>query len=75
MKLTTNKLTVSADCMLVVSLWLVMSPLQSKIVFYSQRAGNYEIYTMGSDGAKVNPHISPNTPSPLPLLTPFLTSP
>ena len=36
---------------LVVSLWLVTSPLQGKIVFYSKRDGNTEIYTMNSDGS------------------------
>lgn len=39
--------------MLVASLWLVTSPLQSKIVFYSNRAGNHDIYTMKSDGNNV----------------------
>ena len=34
----------------VVSLWLATSPLQGKIVFYSKRDGNSEIYTMESDG-------------------------
>ncbi len=37
--------------MLVVSLWLVTSPLWGKIVFYSKRDGNLEIYTMDSDGS------------------------
>lgn len=37
--------------MLVTSLWLVTSPLQAKIVFYSHRDGNWEIYTMNSDGS------------------------
>ena len=36
---------------LMVSLWLATSPLQSKIVFYSNRDGNEEIYTMDSDGS------------------------
>ena len=36
---------------LVVSLWLTTSPLQSKIVFYSKRDGNPEIYTMANDGS------------------------
>ena len=36
--------------MLVTSLWLVTSPLQAKIVFYSFRDGNTEIYTMDADG-------------------------
>lgn len=35
---------------LVACLWAVMSPLQSKIVFYSLRDGNHEIYKMDSDG-------------------------
>ena len=35
---------------LVVSLWLVTSPLWGKIVFYSKRDGNLEIYRMDSDG-------------------------
>ena len=35
---------------LVASLWLVTSPLWGKIVFYSQRDGNEEIYTMDTDG-------------------------
>ncbi len=34
----------------VISLWLIMSPLQGKIVFYSKRDGDSEIYTMDSDG-------------------------
>ena len=37
--------------MLVVSLWLVTSPLWGKIVFYSKRDGNSEIYTMDSNGS------------------------
>ena len=36
---------------LVVSLWLVTSPLWGKIVFTSLRDGNSEIYTMDSDGS------------------------
>ena len=36
---------------LVASLWLATSPLQAKIVFYSQRDGNEEIYTMDTDGS------------------------
>ena len=36
---------------LVASLWLVTSPLWGKIVFYSKRDGNREIYTMNSDGS------------------------
>ena len=36
--------------LLVASLWLVTSPLWGKIVFYSKRDGNYEIYRMDSDG-------------------------
>ena len=39
--------------MLVASFWLVTTPLQSKIVFYSNRAGNHDIYTMASDGSRV----------------------
>ena len=39
--------------MLVASLWLVTSPLYAKIVFYSNRAGNHDIYTMDSDGNNV----------------------
>ena len=35
----------------VVSLWLTTSPLWGKIVFYSKRDGNPEIYTMDSDGS------------------------
>ena len=35
---------------LVASLWLATSPLHGKIVFYSNRDGNNEIYTMNSDG-------------------------
>lgn len=35
---------------LVVCLWLATSPLYSKIVFYSVRDGNNEIYKMSSDG-------------------------
>ena len=35
---------------LVTCLWLATSPLYGKIVFYSNRDGNYEIYTMRSDG-------------------------
>ena len=37
--------------MLVASFWLVTSPLQGKIVFYSHRDGSTEIYTMNSDGS------------------------
>ena len=37
--------------MLVVSLWLVTGPLWGKIVFYSTRDGNGEIYTMNSNGS------------------------
>ena len=36
---------------LVASLWLATSPLYGKIIFYSNRDGNYEIYTMDSDGS------------------------
>ena len=36
---------------LVACLWLVTSPLWGKIVFYSKRDGNREIYTMNSDGS------------------------
>ena len=36
---------------LVACLWLATSPLWSKIVFYSFRDGQTEIYTMDSDGA------------------------
>ena len=36
---------------LVVCLWLATSPLYGKIVFYSARAGNNEIYKMKSDGS------------------------
>ena len=36
---------------LVACLWLVASPLWGKIVFYSKRDGNSEIYTMDSDGS------------------------
>ena len=39
--------------MLVASLWLVTSPLWGKIVFYSHRDGNEEIYTMDSDGSNL----------------------
>ena len=37
--------------LLVTSFWLVTSPLEGKIVFYSDRDGNSEIYTMNSDGS------------------------
>ena len=57
--------------MLVASLWLVTSPLWGKIAFYSKRDGNWDIYTMSSDGsnqtrlthhaaADTNPTWSPN---------------
>ena len=36
---------------LVAYLWLVTSPLWGKIVFYSFRDGNWDIYTMNSDGS------------------------
>ena len=36
---------------LVASLWLTTSPLWGKIVFFSDRDGNSEIYTMDSDGS------------------------
>ena len=32
-------------------LWLATPPLWGKIVFYSDRDGNYEIYTMNADGS------------------------
>ena len=35
----------------VACLWLATSPLYGKIVFYSNRDGNTEIYTMDSDGS------------------------
>ena len=38
---------------LVASLWLVTPPLWGKIVFYSMRDGNSEIYTMNSDGTNL----------------------
>ena len=38
--------------MFVASLWLATSLLHAKIVFYSKRDGNNEIYTMNSDGSK-----------------------
>ncbi len=37
--------------LLVASLWFATSPLYGKIVFYSHRDGNTEIYTMNSDGS------------------------
>ena len=37
--------------MFVVSLWLITSPLWGKIVFYSKRDGNLEIYAMDADGS------------------------
>ena len=37
--------------LLVACLWLATSPLWGKIVFYSKRDGNTEIYTMNSDGS------------------------
>ena len=37
--------------LLVVNLWLVTSLLHAKIVFYSNREGNDEIYTINSDGS------------------------
>ena len=37
--------------LLVACLWLVTSSLWGKIVFYSKRDGNTEIYTMNSDGS------------------------
>ena len=39
--------------MLVASLWLVTNTLHAKIVFYSKRDGNEEIYTMNSDGSNL----------------------
>lgn len=36
--------------LLVACFWLATSPLLGKIVFYSKRDGNTEIYTMNSDG-------------------------
>ena len=38
---------------LVACLWLATSPLWGKIVFYSERDGNHEIYRMNSDGSNV----------------------
>ncbi len=35
---------------LVACFWFATNTLESKIVFYSDRDGNYEIYTMNSDG-------------------------
>ena len=32
-------------------LWLTTSTLESKIVFHSNRHGDYDIYTMDSDGS------------------------
>ena len=57
--------------LLVACLWLATSPLWGKIVFYSKRYGNYDIYTMNSDGsnqtrltfneaADIDPTWSPN---------------
>ena len=37
---------------LVACLWLATNSLWGKIVFYSKRDGNLEIYTMHSDGSK-----------------------
>ena len=37
--------------MLVASLWVAPSPAWGKIVFYSNRDGNYEVYTMNLDGS------------------------
>ena len=37
--------------LLAACLWAVTSPLWGKIVFYSDRDGNYEIYAMNSDGS------------------------
>ena len=37
--------------LLVACLWLATSPLWGKIIFYSKRDGNFEIYTMNSDGS------------------------
>ena len=37
--------------LLVACIWLVTSPLWGKIVFHSNRDGNYEIYKMNSDGS------------------------
>ena len=39
--------------MFVTSLWLVTSPLWGKIVFYTNRDGNDEIYRMNSDGSNL----------------------
>ena len=36
---------------LVACLWLATPPLWGKIVFYSNRDANYEIYTMNTDGS------------------------
>ena len=38
---------------LVACFWLATSPLWGKIVFYSERDGNHEIYRMDSDGSNV----------------------
>ena len=37
--------------LLVASFWLATSPLQGKIAFYADWDGNYEIYTMDTDGS------------------------
>ena len=39
--------------LLVASLWLVTNTLHAKIVFYSKRDGNEEIYRMNSDGSNL----------------------
>jgi len=37
--------------LLMACLWAVTIPVESKIVYYSHRDGNYEIYTMNADGS------------------------
>ena len=55
---------------LVVSLWLAASPLQGKIVFYSKRDGNPEIYTMKSDGSHQTRLTFNEAPDTVPVWSP-----
>ena len=49
--LISNRGVAMRTIILVACFWAATSPLQAKIVFYSKRDGNSEIYTMGSDGS------------------------
>ncbi len=55
---------------LVACLWAVTSSLHAKIVFYSQRDGNWEIYTMNSDGSNQTRLTFNDAPDSTPVWSP-----